>query len=182
MIKHAYIQKMSNGVVLSVVDEGGEEQGFFFQDSGSAPYRTLVQVAEAAGSGRNPVMLQKMANGFMLAEEYFLMADESAECKDLGRAYDTASTQARQEVHEEPEPEPEQEKSPFNFGFGHEDAAEYDDEEPGLVDVGSYYIRKAARVVEQNPSLGNALGSFLGGLNQMESKRRKMNERKKGKS
>ena len=187
MRKHAYIQKLSNGVLLTVTDESGEEQSFFFQDSGSAPYRTLAQVAAAAGTGRSAIMIQKLANGFLLHEEHFLMSDDSAECKDLSRAYDTASAQARQQVHAEPEPEPGPEpaeagqaQSPFNFGLGHEDAAEYDDENPGIFDVGSYYLRKCARVVEQNPTLGNTLGSFLGGLSEMEAKRHAMNKKKRG--
>jgi hypothetical protein len=180
MRKLAYIQKLGNGVLLTVTDESGNDVPFFLPDDGAAISRTVSQVADKAGEGKKPVHVQKLGNGLLLSvdggDDFFVQAETSDAFKDLERAFDTASTSAKKEAYQEPADEPEPQRRQHRGP--HEDDYEYSDD-PGISDVGAYYFRKAARFVNENPQVGSFLGEVLSGLSSMEEKRDRMKKGRK---
>lgn len=179
MRKLAYIQKLGNGILLTVTDESGSDVPFFLPDDGAAISRTVSQVADKAGEGKQAIHFQKLGNGLLLSvdggDDFFVPSEGSDAFKDLERAFDTASTSAKKDAYQEPADEP-QERPRINVD--HEDDHEYSDD-PGITDVGAYYFRKAARFVNENPQVGSFLGEVISGLSSMEEKRDRMKKGKK---
>jgi len=123
---------------------------------------------------------EKMANGLVLVvdnpdgkEERYIVADDgSAAYRTLAQASDRAAYGTDHGYREDPEPP----RASTVDESGHEvedEDEDYEDDGSILTD-GRLLLENAAQFVNNNPGVGQFLGSMISGMNQAEAKRHRV--------
>ena len=125
---------------------------------------------------------EKMANGLVLVvdnpdgkEERYIVADDgSAAYRTLAQASDRAAYGTDHGYREEPEPPRASTVDESGHEVVDEDDDDYDYDDGSILSDGRVLLENAAQFVNNNPGVGQFLGSMISGMNQAEAKRHRV--------